>query len=161
MNSQDNNQPKKVHLEQLLPFIEAAFENCQTFTIPITGTSMLPMLVEGRDKVEVAKAHLPLKVGDLPLYRRKNGAFVLHRIVDIENGTYTMSGDNQFLLEKGVTDEQIIGITVAFTQNGKKIAVTDDDYLAYSSKMVNNYKTRYPLRRLRHAVGNVIKGVIR
>ena len=43
----------KISMQELLPFIEEALNNNKTFTIPITGTSMLPLLVEGRDTVTI------------------------------------------------------------------------------------------------------------
>ena len=120
-------------MTELLPFIEEALKQNKTFTLPITGTSMLPLLVQGRDTVTLSKIQprggkLSLCVGDLPLYRRKDGAFVLHRIVKIENGTYTMCGDNQFILEKGITEEQLIGVVSAITRDGKTFSVTEPQY---------------------------------
>ena len=120
-------------MTELLPFIEEALKQNKTFTLPITGTSMLPLLVQGRDTVTLSKIQprggkLSLCVGDLPLYRRKDGAFVLHRIVKIENGTYTMCGDNQFIHEKGITEEQLIGVVSAITRDGKTFSVTEPEY---------------------------------
>ena len=36
-----------------------------------------------------------LKVGDVPLYCRRNGKYVLHRVVEANNRVYTMLGDAQ------------------------------------------------------------------
>ena len=140
----------KFQLNDLLPFIEAAFSMGKDFQIPITGTSMLPLLVQGRDFVKIVKCERKLEVGDVPLYRRDDGHFVLHRVVKIENdGTYTMCGDNQIILEKGITDKHIIGIVKTFIIDGREIdAETDSDYLKHKKKYVKNIKTRYPKRRL-------------
>ena len=90
----------KLNMETLLPFIEEAFNRGLDFQIPVTGTSMNPLLYQNRDFVKIEKPVSPLKIGDVPLYRRGSGAFVLHRVVDIkENGEYVMCGDNQFILE--------------------------------------------------------------
>ncbi len=149
-------------MEDLLPFITEAFSQNKTFTIPITGTSMLPLLIAGKDTVELsgvtAKENgLSLMPGDLPLYRRKDGSFVLHRIVGIENGTYTMCGDNQFILEKGIEESQIIGVVTAINKDGKTIPVTDKKYSAYVKKQVKNIKYRYPKRRLRKKISDTIR----
>lgn len=142
---------KKVTMEELLPFIEDAFKNNKNFTIPITGTSMLPLLVQGRDSVTLKKCNGPLKKGDLPLYRRKDGAFVLHRVVKVENqNTYTMCGDNQFLKEKGITGEQIIGIVTEITRKGKKFSVESKKYQLYVKIGLLLLNIRYPYRRLRY-----------
>lgn len=148
----------------LLPFIAEAFEQNKTFTIPITGTSMLPLLVQGRDRVTLARPRLDesgkavLSLGDLPLYRRKDGAFVLHRVVGISpDGTYTMCGDNQFILEEGIEPSQIIGVTVSLFCDGKELSAEASEYKKYVDKMCKNVKYRYPRRRLRYEIGKILK----
>ncbi len=140
----------KFQLNDLLPFIEEAFRMGKDFQIPITGTSMLPLLVQGRDFVKIVKYENKLRVGDIPLYRRDNGQFVLHRVVKIEaDGTYTMCGDNQFKLEKGITDKHIIAVVKTLVIDGKEIDVSsDEEYLKYKNKFVKNINTRYLKRRI-------------
>ncbi len=147
----------KINMETLLPFIEEAFNRGVDFQIPITGTSMNPLLYQNRDFVKIIKPSLPLKIGDIPLYRRADGAFVLHRVVDIKpNGEYVMCGDNQFILEYGITDSNIIGIAKILVIDGKEIDVdTDAEYLRHKEKYLKNIKTRYPARRLRYKLHKI------
>lgn len=149
----------KISLCDMLPIIQEAFSNGKSFSLPITGTSMNPLLYQGRDYVEIEKPELPLAVGDIPLYRRKNGDFVLHRVVKIkENGEYVMCGDNQFLLEKGVTDFDIIGVVKKITRDGREFSVDSDSwYISYKTKYVKNINTRYPVRRLRYFLHKKLK----
>lgn len=145
---------------ELLPFIQEAFKKNKTFTIPITGTSMLPLLVQGRDRVTIAAPEnngKNLNVGDLPLYRRRDGAFVLHRIVKKENGTYTMCGDNQYELEKNILPEQIIGVAVKITRDGKEFSTDEPEYVRYVEKMCKNVNYRYIKRRIRQAAAGLLK----
>ena len=153
----------KVNMETLLPFIEEAFSRGFDFRIPITGTSMNPLLYQNRDYVKIEKPVLPLKKGDIPLYRRKDGAFVLHRVVDIkENGEYVMCGDNQFILEYGITDANIIGIAKTLIIDGKEIDVDSDaQYLKHKEKYLKNIKTRYPARRLRYKLSLIKRLIIK
>ena len=85
------------------------------------GTSMLPLIVQGRDSVVLMRnKDMPVKKHDIAFYRRDNGQFVLHRVVKIEkDGIYTMCGDNQTELEFGIKEEQIIGY-VARLYKGEK-----------------------------------------
>ena len=116
----------------MLPAMEETLAAGGTVKLPITGTSMLPLLVAGRDTVILKKADLPLKLFDLPLYRRKDGAFVLHRVVAVEkDGTYTMCGDNQWVKEPGIAGEQIIGVVEAVERKGKLLPVQSFRYRAY------------------------------
>lgn len=144
-------------MQELLPFIEEALNNNKTFTIPITGTSMLPLLVEDRDTVTIKKCETTLKKGDLPLYRRQDGSFVLHRVVSVESdGTYTMCGDNQFLKEKGIAHTAIIGVVTAITRNGKTFSVDSKKYQLYVKLGLLLLNVRYPYKRLRY-LGHLIK----
>lgn len=147
----------KIQLELLLPAIEEAFSRDTTFKIPITGTSMNPLLYEKRDFVLIKKPSLPLEIGDIPLYRRENGAFVLHRVVDKNESGYVMCGDNQFILELGITDENVIGVVSEMSIDGKLISVNDAQYLRHKEKYVKNVGKRYPLRRLRYNLSRLIK----
>ncbi len=142
----------KFNMESLLPFIEEAFNRGVDFQIPITGTSMNPLLYQNRDFVRIIKPVLPLKLGDIPLYRRDDGTFVLHRVVGIKaDGGYIMCGDNQFILEYGITDKNIIGVAKTLVIDGKEIDVeTDAEYLKHKEKYLKNLKYRYPARRLRY-----------
>ena len=140
-------------MQELLPFIEEALNNNKTFTIPITGTSMLPLLVKGRDTVTIKKCETTLKKGDLPLYRRQDGSFVLHRVVSVEaDGTYTMCGDNQFLKEKGIAHTAIIGVVTAITRNGKTFSVDSKKYQLYVKLGLVLLNVRYPYKRLRYGI---------
>lgn len=140
-------------MQELLPFIEEALNNGKTFTITITGTSMRPLLIAGRDTVTLKKCDAPLKKGDLPLYKRQDGAFVLHRVVGFtENGDYIMCGDNQFLKEKGIYHSQIIGVVTEITRNGKTFSVDSKKYQDYVKFGLSILNIRYPYKRLRHGM---------
>ncbi len=140
----------RLNLEAFLPFIEEAFCRNTTFKIPVTGTSMNPLLYEKRDFVFVKKPSFPLEIGDIPLYRRADGHFVLHRIVAKNENGYVMCGDNQFVLEYGIKDENIIGVVCSMVIDGKTVDVNDKEYLKHKEEYVKNVGKRYPLRRLRY-----------
>ena len=47
------------------------------------------------------------------------------------DGSYTMCGDNQFAVEKGITDDDVIGVVTAFYRKGKPYTVDSMKYRAY------------------------------
>ena len=97
------------------------------------GDSMEPVIREGNLLI-IEAVKKPLKVGDVPLYKRDSGQYVLHRIVKIRRGEYTMKGDNRTALEKGITDRHIIGVLTGIVRNGKTYPVeTAQEYLARES----------------------------
>ncbi|MBR0540683.1 MAG: S24/S26 family peptidase [Clostridia bacterium] len=122
---------KKIRLEDLAPVIEEELAAGGQFEISIKGTSMLPLLVQGRDTVTLTAVNEPLEKYDIPLYRRKDGGFVLHRVVKAENGCYTMCGDNQWVLEKGIEHSQVIGKVCKITRKGKCFETTNSRYKLY------------------------------
>lgn len=123
---------KTVRLSELLPVIEETLASGGTVKLPITGTSMLPLLVAGRDTVTLSPVTGDLQKFDIPFYRRRDGAFVLHRIVACTaDNTYTLCGDNQWVLEEGVRAAQIIGVVSAITRNGKTFSADSQKYKRY------------------------------
>lgn len=140
----------KISLSDLLPFISEAFKSNKSFKLNITGTSMKPLLVQGRDYVEIVKPELPLNIGDIPLYRRRDGAFVLHRIVDVNENGYVMCGDNQYVLEPDIKDSQIIGVVKTICRDGRRFDVQSDEwYKKYTKKCLKNVEKRYPWKRFK------------
>ncbi|MBE5743450.1 MAG: hypothetical protein E7358_01880 [Clostridiales bacterium] len=83
------------------------------------GTSMNPLFLEGRDKVYIVKKTSKLKRGDVALYKRSSGLNVLHRVYKTLGNTYVFWGDNQFQLEYGVKDEDVLGVCKGY-YNGEK-----------------------------------------
>lgn len=120
-----------VSLDELYPIINEKIESGGTVQLPITGTSMLPLLVWGRDTVEIVKCENAKKY-DIIFYRRDNGHFVLHRIIGINDKGYILCGDNQTVKEYGINDRHIIAVVSSITRNGKKFDVTRLSYKIYS-----------------------------
>ena len=100
------------------------------FTIFPKGTSMLPLIVQGRDSVTLVKAE-EFRAGDIAFYQRENGQYVLHRIIGERDGTFTMCGDNQLAPEYGVKPEQIIAKAAYITRKGSKITPRSLPYRLY------------------------------
>ena len=117
-------------LEQMMPLIKECLRENKTVKFSPRGTSMLPMIRQGIDCVVLSAVPGKLNKFDLPLYQRANGQYVLHRIVKVGE-TYTCIGDNQFELEKGVRQDQLIAVMVGFTRAGKKYSADHVLYRLY------------------------------
>lgn len=138
----EKTQKKKVSLHEIYPIIKEKIENGGTVKLPITGISMRPLLVAGRDFVELTKCEKPKK-GDIIFYLRDNGQFVLHRIVGTNGNGYILCGDNQWRLEYDINDHHIIGVVTSITRKGKSFDVTNIFYRIYS----NTWMFLLPLRK--------------
>lgn len=147
---------KFMQLDQLMPLIRESLALGQSVTFSPRGTSMLPMLRQGRDSVVLSPLPEELKRYDLPLYQRDNGQYVLHRIVAVGE-TFTCLGDNQFQLEPGVRRDQMIALVTAFDRDGKRIEVTDPGYRLYC----RFWAASRPIRHLWRRGINLLKRIVR
>ena len=94
-------------------------ENITALPLVISGNSMSPFLVHGRDTVYLSRLDRPAKKGDVLLYKRESGSYILHRVYKVEKDSYTMVGDAQTQLEQGIRQDQIIAIMTSALRKGK------------------------------------------
>lgn len=145
-------------MEKISPIIAQCVESGSEVILTVTGNSMRPFLVDKRDQVVLIKANTEaLQEGDVPLYQRRNGKYVLHRMVKRENGSYTMLGDAQVDLEKGIMPDQIIAVAKAFIRKGKRYECDSKKYRRY----VNFWKAMLPLRKFYFFAKRVYFAVLR
>ena len=107
-----------------------------TLTYTNKGTSMEPLLQQGRDLFTVRKKGPErCRAGDVVLFRRGD-SYVLHRVVEVLPDSYVCLGDNSVYPERGVTDGDILGVLTGFVRNGKEHSVTEPGYRAYSAMVL-------------------------
>ena len=98
--------------------------------LPFQGVSMLPMLRQGKDRVELGPLPERLKKHDLPVYQIPGGKYLMHRVHKVTPTHYICLGDNTLEYET-ILPEQMIGMVTAFERNGKRIEVTNWRYRLY------------------------------
>lgn len=99
---------------------------CQLLTeghkeVPVTvaGSSMTPFLHHG-DTVYLNPRVQPPKKGDIVLYTRPGGQYILHRVVKVNpDGSFIMLGDIQTERERIESVESIHGVAVKALHQGK------------------------------------------
>lgn len=105
--------------EELMQQLPQLLQEAESVPLIISGSSMSPFLTHGRDTVYLSKVTGPLKKGDMILYRRASGAYILHRIYRVRDGVYDLVGDGQLGIEPGIRPEQVLAIVKAVRCNGK------------------------------------------
>lgn len=130
-------------MASLSPIMEEILQGGGTVELTVTGSSMWPMLRHKVSRVRLAAAG-ELKVGDLPLYRRDNGKFILHRVVEVKDGRYACCGDNQWHVEQGLRQDQMMAVVTHFARGNRWVAVDNLWYRLYRTLWV----AARPLRRL-------------
>lgn len=123
-----------------------------------SGDSMEPLLFHQDTRVVIRKADGILKKGDLPVYRRPSGQFVMHRIVRVEGAYYYTRGDNRCGSEQ-VPREWVLGVVTEIYRKKRHIFVTDQRYRLYVTIWNALYPIRYILYRGRMCKDKWIKKV--
>ena len=119
-------------LEELSPILNSLLEQGQTVTLQVTGTSMMPLWMHRRDQVVLEHCQEgSLKNGDIVLYRRENGQYVLHRIIKLYDRQMSLCGDAQSKLEKDVSTNAVIARVVKICRKGKWFSCDHRGYLLY------------------------------
>ena len=123
--------------------------------LPFRGVSMLPMLRQGKDSVELSPLPERLKKYDLPVYRREDGQFVMHRVVDVKDDHYVCLGDNTLAFEH-IYPEQMIGVVSAFKRGDKRIEVAAPGYQLYCRVWRLTHPVRVRIYRMKCVVRKLL-----
>ena len=100
--------------------------------LQVTGWSMMPMLFHGRSTVTLVRerAYTPKK-GDVVLFRRPTGEFVLHRVCKVEpSGLLLINGDAQSWTER-ILPVQVVAKVTGFYRRRREISVGNRGYRIY------------------------------
>jgi hypothetical protein len=138
---------KRIPMAELAELLLLQMENGGRARLTVTGGSMLPMLHPHRDAVELVIPRNAPEKGDIILYRRENGAYVLHRIIRVCEDGYLCSGDNQVMREP-VKPEQVLAVADGYIRKGKSCTMDKPGYRLYKGF----WQLTFPLRGIYLAV---------
>lgn len=133
---------ERMELSELLPVMEEVLSSGGEFSFIPGGNSMRPMLYGKRDQVTIVKPEGRLKKYDLPLFRKPDGGFILHRVVKVLPDSYVTRGDCTVSYERDITDAQIIGVVKSFVRCGKTYSTDSRKYRIYCT-----FWTAFPIFR--------------
>ncbi len=136
---------KPVALKEILPIMEESLENGMEVTFTTNGNSMLPLLKTG-ESVTI-KRTAAYKKGDVVLFRKPDGGFVLHRICKMDKNLIYTCGDSLTGIDEPITADKILGKAVAFIKKEKTLKITDFSYKIY--KLLYLSAVGKALRKLR------------
>lgn len=115
--------------------------------ISTAGQSMMPMLRNRKDAVEIHTVDGPLKKYDVALFF-KGKQYVLHRIIKVLPDGYILRGDNS-VQKDFVPKEEILGVLAAFQRKQKHYSVKEPLYLVYSRLTVWFHGPKMLLQRVK------------
>ena len=123
--------------------------------VPVAGGSMIPFLHHG-DTVYLDLPRFPLKQGDVLLYQRSNGQYILHRVIKVNgDGSLWMCGDAQRELEYLPNTTCVRGLVTSACHKGKGNHPGQLRWWAYSHLWRWLLPHRHRLMRLRGKLGRI------
>ena len=153
----DSSAERMILGEELMPLLQERLAAGQTVRyLPFRGVSMLPMLRQGIDSVELSPLPQRLKKYDLPVYRYPSGKYVMHRVVAVREDHYLCLGDNTYEYEK-ICHDQMIAVVSAFKRGEKRISVEALPYRVYCRVWVASYPLRKLLKRVKNFLRRLLK----
>lgn len=144
-----------IPMDALAEVLNLQLENGGMARLVVTGDSMYPTLRHRKDAVRLIPVTRELKKGDLILYQRESGQYVLHRIVTKpKNGAFICCGDNQWEREPMETT-QVVALVDGFTRGGKSVKESNFGYRLWIAVWVGFFPLRRPLLWLRRSLGRL------
>lgn len=112
--------------------------------VPVAGTSMCPFLHPG-DTVYLSAPEKEPEAGDILLFRRPTGAYILHRVIGrTPEGRLWLLGDSQ-LVKESVSPDWVRGIVVQARRKGQIITPEDRTWQFYRRTWVRLVPVRKPI----------------
>lgn len=116
---------KVVDTRTYLSVMRELTEEGKEVSLVITGSSMAPFLIHGRDSILFKKPERELKKGDMVFYQRETGQYVMHRIRKVKPEGYYIIGDGQTAIEGPVSEKQIFAVVIKVCRKGKWLEAGD------------------------------------
>ena len=125
-----------------------------TVTFSLNGESMRPLIRKKKDKVTVSPVNRELKKGDIVLFTRSDGVYVVHRIRKIKESVVTTVGDNCTVSDKPMPAESVLGLVIRLERNGKAFNLDSSLSRVFGLLLIYTRHVRCFLRRaVRFVIG--------
>ncbi len=117
-------------------------------TIKLYGSSMQPTIKREKDFVTIVPLNRALKKGDVVLFARKDGAYVVHRVWKAKNNTVTTVGDHCADCDAPMPLDCVWGLAIRVEKNGKIISLDSANARAYGKLLMHTRRLRFNCRRI-------------
>ena len=145
---------QELSMKDIFPLIEEGIRSGGKYRFYPKGESMLPLIREGIDSVVLTEVGSVNKF-DMVLYQRDDNSYVLHRVVRLEGDSFSMCGDNECAVERGIKAEQIKAKVTAFYRGEEYVSVEDPRHIKYAKRRVASI----PIRLLKARIKGIIKRI--
>lgn len=138
--------------EEYIDSLISVLQEGREVLLLVVGHSMEPFLVHERDTVLLSPVNRMLKKGDIALFKRNNGQYILHRIYKIKDNAFYFVGDNQNLcdVEGPIKREQICAAVYSAKRHGVEIYETDFIWRFFKSAWLWTIRWRPYMKKAFH-----------
>lgn len=114
---------KLVNTQEYVSMLRELTEQGKEVNMLISGNSMSPFLMHGRDSIRLKKPDRKLRKGDMVFFQRKSGKFVMHRIIRVRKEGFYLLGDSQQSseIEGPIKECQIFALITSVCRKGRWI----------------------------------------
>jgi len=116
---------KFIKSKELFPQIKELLDSGHKVRITVTGSSMMPFLRENIDSVELSATDFEsLRFGQIPLIRRTDGHYVLHRVIRKKKDCFYIAGDAHLWIEGPIYPEQLVAVVTKIWRGDRQISTS-------------------------------------
>lgn len=138
----DNSKLRSLSVQEWHEFaLEGAYTSV---TLKLAGCSMQPLIRKNRDSVTVVPVFRELRRGDIVLFARADGSFVVHRVRRISGSTVQTVGDACVIPDGQLAAADVWGIAVRLERNGRTFNLDS----GFSRGLGRLWMLTLPVRRL-------------
>lgn len=138
---------KLLSTQELMPLIGDILKTSERVRFTVKGNSMYPILRSDRDEVEVVACENVRKY-DVVLYKRKDGSYILHRVLKVKGDILSIAGDFEQELETPVYKDQVIAKVDNIIRGKKIISCKSSIYKTYCVLWAIAIKNRRKILKL-------------
>ncbi len=151
-------EPRIMDIDAYMPVLQELLAQGQSVSLTVTGESMSPFLRHGRDQIRLAAVTAPPKRGDMVFFRRRNGQYIMHRVLRrMADGNYAIIGDGQQQVEAPIAPEQIFAVVTQVCRKGTWIGPGAFWWRFFAGPWLTLLPLRPLLRRMARFVPETLK----
>lgn len=138
-------------IDAYMPVMRELLAQGECVSLTVTGESMVPFLRHGRDQIRLEAVTAPPERGDMVLYQRRSGQYVMHRIMRrLPDGSYALIGDGQQQVEQPIAPQQIFALVTQVCRKGRWIDQSSLRWRFFAGPWLTLLPLRPVLRRMAH-----------
>lgn len=124
--------------------------------IPLHGSSMKPLIRPEKDLVTVMPLVREPLVGDIVLFRKRNGKNIAHRVCRVFPDGIQTCGDNCFIPDAPRKRDDVFGLIVSMERNGKTHQLDTDQQRAYGIRWLKYGRPLWTVPQMIKLIGGII-----